>query len=225
MFKEFPIFGAASEHAATAAIAVKRAGGDYVGLYRDFMAARPLDDAAIDRILRRPRRDAEPAWTTPALKAAGRRAARRRPPPGHQPGHRGHARLHHRRHPGARRGHGRGPGRHPGRAAARPRLTRVKTDAAIPPRASRWPEVFAVFLRLGLTSFGGPIAHLGYFRAGLRRAPPLARRGGFGELVALCQFLPGPASSQVGLRHRPDARRRRWARSPPGSASPCPRPC
>ena len=51
VFKEFPIFGAASDRAAAAAIAVKQAGGDYVGLYRDFMAARPLDDAAIDRIL------------------------------------------------------------------------------------------------------------------------------------------------------------------------------
>jgi protein-disulfide isomerase len=50
VFKEFPIFGATSEHAATAAIAVKRAGGDYVGLYRDFMAARPLDEDAVDRI-------------------------------------------------------------------------------------------------------------------------------------------------------------------------------
>jgi protein-disulfide isomerase len=51
VFKEFPIFGATSEKAAAGAIAVKRAGGDYVGLYHDFMAARPLDDAAIDRIL------------------------------------------------------------------------------------------------------------------------------------------------------------------------------
>jgi protein-disulfide isomerase len=51
VFKEFPIFGAASDRAALGAIAVKRAGGDYVGLYRDFMAAHPLDDAAIDRIL------------------------------------------------------------------------------------------------------------------------------------------------------------------------------
>jgi protein-disulfide isomerase len=51
VFKEFPIFGAASEQAARGAIAVKRAGGDYVGLYKDFMAARPLDEAAINRIL------------------------------------------------------------------------------------------------------------------------------------------------------------------------------
>ena len=59
--------------------------------------------------------------------------------------------------------------------------------------------VFLVFLRLGLTSFGGPIAHLGYFREEF-----VARRRWLGdrdyaELVALCQFLPGPASSQVGF--------------------------
>jgi chromate transporter len=60
-------------------------------------------------------------------------------------------------------------------------------------------EVFAVFLRLGLTSFGGPVAHLGYFREEF-----VARRGwlsdqAYADLVALCQFLPGPASSQVGF--------------------------
>nr|AGF87227.1 chromate transporter [uncultured organism] len=56
-----------------------------------------------------------------------------------------------------------------------------------------------VFLRLGLTSFGGPIAHLGYFREEF-----VVRRGWldereYADLVALCQFLPGPASSQVGM--------------------------
>jgi len=50
VFKEMPIFGATSEHAAYAAMAVKKAGGDYVGLYQSFMATRPLDDAAIDSI-------------------------------------------------------------------------------------------------------------------------------------------------------------------------------
>lgn len=50
VFKEMPIFGATSEHAAYAALAVKKAGGDYVGLYQSFMATRPLDDAAIDSI-------------------------------------------------------------------------------------------------------------------------------------------------------------------------------
>lgn len=60
-------------------------------------------------------------------------------------------------------------------------------------------EVFIAFLKLGLTSFGGPIAHLGYFRDEL-----VTRRGwlsdhAYADLVALCQFLPGPASSQVGF--------------------------
>jgi chromate transporter len=59
--------------------------------------------------------------------------------------------------------------------------------------------IFLIFLRLGLTSFGGPVAHIGYFRTEF-----VTRRGWLGEaafadLVALCQFLPGPASSQVGM--------------------------
>jgi chromate transporter len=60
-------------------------------------------------------------------------------------------------------------------------------------------EIFLVFLRLGLTSFGGPIAHLGYFRAEfVERRKWLGERA-YADLVALCQFLPGPASSQVGI--------------------------
>ena len=60
-------------------------------------------------------------------------------------------------------------------------------------------EVLLAFLKLGLTSFGGPVAHLSYFRAEF-----VERRGwlddkSYSDLVALCQFLPGPASSQVGL--------------------------
>ncbi len=56
-----------------------------------------------------------------------------------------------------------------------------------------------MFLRLGLTSFGGPVAHLGYFRAEcVERRQWLSERG-YADLVALCQFLPGPASSQVGI--------------------------
>lgn len=67
------------------------------------------------------------------------------------------------------------------------------------PALARSLEIFFVALRLGLTSFGGPVAHLGYFRAEY-----VARRRWLGEaeyadLVALCQFLPGPASSQVGF--------------------------
>ena len=60
-------------------------------------------------------------------------------------------------------------------------------------------EVLGAFLKLGCSSFGGPVAHLGYFRAEF-----VGRRGwldeaAYADIVALCQFLPGPASSQVGL--------------------------
>jgi chromate transporter len=66
------------------------------------------------------------------------------------------------------------------------------------PRGSRG-EVFSVFLKLGLTSFGGPVAHLGYFRDELVLKRRWIDEAGYGDLVALCQFLPGPASSQVGF--------------------------
>lgn len=64
---------------------------------------------------------------------------------------------------------------------------------------SRLLEVLLVALRLGLTSFGGPVAHIGYFREEyvVRRRWLSDER--FAELVALCQFLPGPASSQLGI--------------------------
>lgn len=60
-------------------------------------------------------------------------------------------------------------------------------------------EVFLVFLKLGLTSFGGPVAHLGYFRDELVVRRKWIDEAGYADLVALCQFLPGPASSQVGF--------------------------
>lgn len=60
-------------------------------------------------------------------------------------------------------------------------------------------EVFAVFLKLGLTAFGGPIAHLGYFRDELVVRRRWLSEHAYADLVALCQFLPGPASSQVGF--------------------------
>jgi chromate transporter len=59
--------------------------------------------------------------------------------------------------------------------------------------------VLTVFLKLGLTSFGGPIAHLGYFRAELVSRRRWLDEQAYADLVALCQFLPGPASSQVGI--------------------------
>lgn len=60
-------------------------------------------------------------------------------------------------------------------------------------------EIFRAFLVLGLTSFGGPIAHLGYFRAEFVERRRWLTDEAYGDLVALCQFLPGPASSQVGF--------------------------
>ena len=62
-----------------------------------------------------------------------------------------------------------------------------------------WLEVLAVFLRLGLTSFGGPVAHLGYFRDEFVIRRRWLDDRSYADLVALCQFLPGPASSQVGI--------------------------
>jgi chromate transporter len=60
-------------------------------------------------------------------------------------------------------------------------------------------EVFWAFLRLGLTSFGGPVAHLGYFRHEFVERRRWLDEPTFVDIVALCQFLPGPASSQTGL--------------------------
>ncbi len=60
-------------------------------------------------------------------------------------------------------------------------------------------EVFRAFLKLGLTSFGGPIAHLGYFRHELVLRRRWLSEAAYADLIALCQFLPGPASSQVGF--------------------------
>lgn len=60
-------------------------------------------------------------------------------------------------------------------------------------------EVFLAFLKLGLTSFGGPIAHIGYFRAEIVERRGWISEDQFGQLLAICQFLPGPASSQLGF--------------------------
>src|SRR6202790_1365808 len=60
-------------------------------------------------------------------------------------------------------------------------------------------EIFRVFLKLGLTSFGGPIAHLGYFRREFVERRRWIDEEHFGQLLGLCQFLPGPASSQLGF--------------------------
>lgn len=77
-------------------------------------------------------------------------------------------------------------------------VVQQRSQPAAAPRGTM-REVLSAFLRLGLTSFGGPVAHLGYFRSEF-----VARRGwisdrDYADLVALCQVLPGPASSQVGF--------------------------
>ncbi len=77
--------------------------------------------------------------------------------------------------------------------------------AMTPPAAGRRSrpgsvaEVFWVFLRLGLTSFGGPVAHLAYFREAFVERRRWLTDEAYADLVALCQFLPGPGSSQVGM--------------------------
>jgi chromate transporter len=77
----------------------------------------------------------------------------------------------------------------------------TNTDAANPSaRGGGSPlEVFSIFLKLGLTCFGGPIAHIGYFREEFVVRRRWLDEQAYADLVALCQFLPGPASSQVGF--------------------------
>jgi chromate transporter len=60
-------------------------------------------------------------------------------------------------------------------------------------------EVFGAFLKLGLTSFGGPIAHLSYFHRELVERRKWLKESDYAQLLGLCQFLPGPASSQLGF--------------------------
>jgi chromate transporter len=78
-------------------------------------------------------------------------------------------------------------------------ITHSKNDAAVTQGSARvnYLEIFLVFLRLGLTSFGGPIAHLGYFRQEFVERRKWLTEQVFADLVALCNFLPGPTSSQV----------------------------
>lgn len=66
-------------------------------------------------------------------------------------------------------------------------------------KAGSAPEVFWAFLKLGCTSFGGPVAHLGYFRNEFVTRRKWLSDQSYADIVALCQFLPGPASSQVGF--------------------------
>ncbi|MFD1709275.1 chromate efflux transporter [Ottowia sp. GY511] len=82
-------------------------------------------------------------------------------------------------------------------------MSRLPTPPPDPTRSAaggaRVAEIGRVFLRLGLTSFGGPVAHLGYFRTEFVERRRWLTDAAYAELVALCQFLPGPTSSQVGL--------------------------
>src|SRR5262249_1074931 len=73
----------------------------------------------------------------------------------------------------------------------------ASAGAQSPPGAAR--DVLGVATRVGLTSFGGPIAHLGYFHAEYVERRRWLDEQTYADLVALCQFLPGPASSQVGI--------------------------
>ncbi|MGH8046629.1 MAG: chromate efflux transporter [Chthoniobacterales bacterium] len=63
----------------------------------------------------------------------------------------------------------------------------------------RIAEVFRAFLKLGLTSFGGPVAHLGFFRDEFVIRRKWLSEAAYADIIALCQFLPGPASSQAGI--------------------------
>ena len=77
--------------------------------------------------------------------------------------------------------------------------TREDTSATAARAGGSWREVLGAFFRLGLTSFGGPVAHLGYFREEFVHRRRWLDDNSYADLVALCQFLPGPASSQVGI--------------------------
>ncbi len=76
---------------------------------------------------------------------------------------------------------------------------RQQDDGTEPEGRTPLLTIFLVFLRLGCTSFGGPIAHIGYFRDEFVGRQKWIQDRAYADLVALCQFLPGPASSQVGI--------------------------
>src|SRR3954467_3232938 len=77
----------------------------------------------------------------------------------------------------------------------------METGFAVNPVRQRGSpfEVLRAFLRLGLTSFGGPVAHLGYYRAEFVERRKWLDEHTYADIVALWQFLPGPTSSQVGI--------------------------
>jgi chromate transporter len=75
----------------------------------------------------------------------------------------------------------------------------VDTDGSQRAPTGRVLEVVLAFMKLGLTSFGGPVAHIGYFRGEFVERRRWIDDAAFTDLVALCQMLPGPASSQLGI--------------------------
>src|SRR5918999_5973603 len=79
------------------------------------------------------------------------------------------------------------------------RVESAQDELAQDRRHGTFLEVLWVSTRLGLTSFGGPVAHIGYFHEEYVRRRQWLDEQTYADLVALCQFLPGPASSQVGM--------------------------
>jgi chromate transporter len=75
----------------------------------------------------------------------------------------------------------------------------LRVNSKLPPASGNAWEVLRAFARLGCTAFGGPMAHLGFFRQEFVEKRQWLDEAGYADLVALCQFLPGPASSQVAL--------------------------
>ena len=90
----------------------------------------------------------------------------------------------------------------------------TETAAGTTSRIQTWGEILWAYLKLGLTAFGGPVAHLAYFRDEFVTRRRWIDEKGYADLVALCQFLPGPASSQTV----PSARRRHITNENPSKA-------
>src|SRR5256714_9056684 len=82
---------------------------------------------------------------------------------------------------------------------AEPGIAAADEPIATTPERGSALEVLRIFLRLGVTSFGGPVAHLGYYRAEFVERRKWLDEHSYADIVALCQFLPGPASTQVSL--------------------------
>ena len=75
----------------------------------------------------------------------------------------------------------------------------ANTGEQTPAPQGSFLEVLGAFTKLGLTSFGGPVAHIGYFRQEIVVRRKWLDESAYADLIALCQFLPGPSSSQLGI--------------------------